>query len=267
MREKANASWGVSWDTQKWENLWKNLWKSVLFPRDKLWLWRVVNKGFFTLERASTFGVAEPRCTRCNQGTENIDHLFFGCMMVSGQWNKLENLHCRAVGKGNPSTSLIQLIGKAVKPENAALLVSSVILLRHVWRNRCKMVYEAKQQSIPTDIILQEASRMIRTIQSKYKSTAKLEKIQACSKEIAIMRRMSRIDAEAGRHPMERDTTAGTLNTSRQNTNAQDGDYTSPSQELQWDMMRELNLLGFIEMQVPPSLADTPDRTQVLALP
>ncbi|KAL3681238.1 hypothetical protein R1sor_024194 [Riccia sorocarpa] len=40
LREKMNASWGVSWDTEKWKMLWKRLWQANLYPRDKLWLWK-----------------------------------------------------------------------------------------------------------------------------------------------------------------------------------------------------------------------------------
>ncbi|KAL3694242.1 hypothetical protein R1sor_007893 [Riccia sorocarpa] len=44
LRARYNASWGLNWDTGKWEGLWKHLWKARLFPRDKLWVWRVINK-------------------------------------------------------------------------------------------------------------------------------------------------------------------------------------------------------------------------------
>ncbi|KAL3683824.1 hypothetical protein R1sor_001846 [Riccia sorocarpa] len=35
LRARSNASWGLTWDTSKWEDLWKHLWKARLFPRDK----------------------------------------------------------------------------------------------------------------------------------------------------------------------------------------------------------------------------------------
>ncbi|KAL3678154.1 hypothetical protein R1sor_021110 [Riccia sorocarpa] len=195
MREKANASWGVSWDTQKWENLWKKLWQSTLYPWDKLFLWRVINKGFFTLERAATIGFSTPRCTRCNQGTENIEHLFYGCSMVKYSWDKLENLHNTARGGGGLITSLIQLLEKAVKPENAALLISAVIQLRHIWRRRCKAVYETSTPRepvvavcVPIEVILQESARTIKSLQTKFRAPSMQEKIRTVSKTIALMR-------------------------------------------------------------------------------
>ncbi|KAL3682544.1 hypothetical protein R1sor_000566 [Riccia sorocarpa] len=64
MRAKMNASWGLTWSTEKWRKLWKQLWGAKLFLRDKLWIWRVLNKGFSTMERTSTYGVTTAECTR-----------------------------------------------------------------------------------------------------------------------------------------------------------------------------------------------------------
>ncbi|KAL3690555.1 hypothetical protein R1sor_016864 [Riccia sorocarpa] len=79
LRMKANASWGMNWDTRKWETLWKGVWQGSMFPRDKMWVWRILNKAFFTLERGATIGVTTAICKSCQQATENVDHLFLRC--------------------------------------------------------------------------------------------------------------------------------------------------------------------------------------------
>ncbi|KAL3697642.1 hypothetical protein R1sor_011718 [Riccia sorocarpa] len=294
LREKSNASWGVSWDTNKWEMLWKSLWQAPLFTRDKLWVWRVLNKGFFTMERAATMGMAEPICGRCKAATENVDHLFYMCSETKRQWEQLECLHNRATGSSIQSTSLLGLLEVSLRPENAAFAAATVLLLRQIWRRRCKQVYEGRTQSIPLEAVLQAADRMTVNLKRKFTSASKLKVLQNCHKTLTLMRwflsrdrygavdsmnspgqssrndgmthspnpeederRTDREDASDGRHPKERDVYPGATPIPLPTYNHSESDHPSTSPSRVFSVMQELHLLGFEEFVAPETNEET----------
>ncbi|KAL3679057.1 hypothetical protein R1sor_022013 [Riccia sorocarpa] len=147
-----------------------------------------------------------------------------------------------------------------VKPEHAALVISSVILLRHIWRGRCKAVYDTNTSCVPLDITLQEAAKMVRTLQNKYKASAKLEDNIHNGKDGPLeYRRMSRSDADADRHPKERTTQEETLNDNRQSLENPTLEQLTAQQGRQWNMVRELSLLGFEEFNSSATCRDSPE--------
>ncbi|KAL3686513.1 hypothetical protein R1sor_009087 [Riccia sorocarpa] len=190
LREKMNASWGLNWDTTKWKEIWKGLWRMSLPPRDEIWLWRILNKGFFTLERAATMEIGDPICQRCERGTENIEHLFMQCEKTAANWNYIESLYSRCTGKVLRNTSLPGRLEYAVKQENLAVTTLLVTNSRLTWRSRCKKVYEGRKTTIPTKVILQEADRTTTSIAREYMSQARLASIKTSRRELAQMRVM-----------------------------------------------------------------------------
>ncbi|KAL3679073.1 hypothetical protein R1sor_022029 [Riccia sorocarpa] len=142
IRQKGNASWGVSWDTQKWTSMWKGVWQTSLFPRDKIWWWRILNKGLFTMERAYSMVVAEASCKVCGRATENTDHLFLRCDILTATWRSLKTLYYTTTGKELRDTSLPQLTIDLAVPTNLAAAILFVVYSRFTWKSRCKATYE-----------------------------------------------------------------------------------------------------------------------------
>ncbi|KAL3701836.1 hypothetical protein R1sor_019858 [Riccia sorocarpa] len=178
LREKFSASWGCNWDTAKWENIWKKLWQAPLYPWDKLWMWRVLNKGFLTAERTATMGVTEPACTRCNRGTENIEHMFLQCPGPAATWRELERLFTKLTGEKMVYTSLPTLVECLVKPENAPMLIRFTIFTRFSWKSRCKEVFEGKKGNVPAKTTVAEGIRIAAGIARKFTASTKCNDIQ-----------------------------------------------------------------------------------------
>ncbi|KAL3700210.1 hypothetical protein R1sor_018232 [Riccia sorocarpa] len=149
MRARLNASWGINWDTSMWRRLWKSLWSARLYPRGKLWVWKILNKGFFTMERAAAMGVEDPVCTRCKTRTENIDHMFLLCERVRRKWEDLAYLQQRESGRGDlGETSLVMLVEKKLPSDNLATMCCFIVASRHIWKERCHRVFRgAKGES------------------------------------------------------------------------------------------------------------------------
>ncbi|KAL3679850.1 hypothetical protein R1sor_022806 [Riccia sorocarpa] len=189
LRARYNTSWGLIWDTGKWENLWRQLWRAKIFPRDKLWLWRIINKGCFTQERASAMEVAGPLCTMCQEKTENIEHMFLQCRKVRHNWQLLSNLHTVVTGVEEFSaTSLIMSLEKLLTLAYSALLVIFIVFSRFVWRDRCNEVFERGPRSTPAKVILQEAELIAVGLAKRTASIDVQEKLEKTASDISKLR-------------------------------------------------------------------------------
>ncbi|KAL3692018.1 hypothetical protein R1sor_005669 [Riccia sorocarpa] len=173
MRAKLNVSWGLNWDTERWAEVWKRLWKASLFPRDKLWIWKILNKGFFTAERGAAMGVMEPSCGRCENGTENIEHLFRQCQTVDNTWQDIATLLHQATGQSAENSSLnAETMARSLQAKNKRLdeqgettnYAGSISLMRAVHqRNRLRRT-RRNQREISTDT--SEEPRAMETVRA-----------------------------------------------------------------------------------------------------
>ncbi|KAL3691868.1 hypothetical protein R1sor_005519 [Riccia sorocarpa] len=187
LRVRANASWGLNWDTSKWERLWTKVWQASLFPRDKLWIWRLLNKGLFTAERGFTVGRESAQCERCRQATENIDHLFLRCHSTRNAWKELSTVFYRAKGRKLRDTSLPELLEDVLSSENLAAAILFVIYSRFTWKTRCTMVYEGKQVNTPNKVILREAKRLTENLFKRYSAERRKEYLNECKGTLKTM--------------------------------------------------------------------------------
>ncbi|KAL3685242.1 hypothetical protein R1sor_003264 [Riccia sorocarpa] len=188
LREKLNSSWGVSWDTKKWMDIWRSLWSANLFPRDKLWTWRILNKGFFTMERGAAMEVSEPLCKRCEAGTENVEHIFLTCSLTANTWNTLSRWYNQATGKAIQNDSIPRMLEQATKQENTTIAALFAVHSRHTWRHRCKAVYEGSSSHTPAKIVLEEAEKMVVALAKRFPSILRQEALRKCRSEIINMK-------------------------------------------------------------------------------
>ncbi|KAL3675012.1 hypothetical protein R1sor_024960 [Riccia sorocarpa] len=184
------------------------------------------------------------------------------------------------------STSLLGLIAKLLKPENTALAVAAIPMLRQIWRGRCKQVYEGRSPALQLDVILTEANKPAVNLKRKFSSVSKQEMLMNCHKTLTLMkwyisrdrggnipdptrpgpsrnetewphnpegneeeRRTNRADASDGRHPKERRRDQG-------NVSIYEPTYNLPTREEQLSiptsatrMIDELRALGFEEIR------------------
>ncbi|KAL3680439.1 hypothetical protein R1sor_023395 [Riccia sorocarpa] len=183
-------SWGKNWDTARWANVWKRLRKYKLLPRDKLWIWKILSKGLFTAERGSAMGVMEPSCSRCQAGTENIEHLFrqLQCRFTSSSWNEITALYHQAGGRSLAITSLIELIEDVLKNSEGVEALLFVAHSRATWKDRCLHRFEGNSARTPVKVILQNAETLATSLSANYKSLPAAEYFQNDARKLALMR-------------------------------------------------------------------------------
>ncbi|KAL3702203.1 hypothetical protein R1sor_020225 [Riccia sorocarpa] len=248
LRQRMNASWGVNWDTRKWEELWKKLWQAKIYPRDKLWLWRILNKGFCTQERAATFGVADARCRRCNDGTENVEHLFLCCRSANTNWRTLISLYTRVTGQEGKITSLVEIGEQIVQLEHHTVAILFVTHSRFTWKDRCKQCYEGKTTVTPIHVILQKATE--EGLRCRTRGPPLYPPDMANMGEES---RTDRRNAMEGRRPIELLNVAATRMAEMDERSSVHGSEeelgSQPEiEERRHDMISELAVLGFSEI-------------------
>ncbi|KAL3697733.1 hypothetical protein R1sor_011809 [Riccia sorocarpa] len=74
-----NQKWVRTDSTRTWSRRLTKIWKGPLQSCDKIWLWKIVQHGLPTQERAAKWGNFDKKCHRCQAATETIEHLFFDC--------------------------------------------------------------------------------------------------------------------------------------------------------------------------------------------
>ncbi|KAL3700212.1 hypothetical protein R1sor_018234 [Riccia sorocarpa] len=159
-----------------WSNRWRQLWRSTATSRSKLWIWRVLKHGFWTGERAAKIGVSSADCRRCGFQLETVDHMFWGCSMVSSTWAELkERAHARRVSfKIQPT--LIDTLDEAItsNKRGGTLLQIMAELFQQIWKDRNSKVFRDVNSSTPLNVVLTkarhewEASIKIKCNQSKW---------------------------------------------------------------------------------------------------
>lgn len=72
-------------------NMLNALWRLNLFPRVKLFAWKLIRQKLSTKSRLRKLGSSiNGDCPSCNQADENIDHIFKQCNVIKSIWATID---------------------------------------------------------------------------------------------------------------------------------------------------------------------------------
>ncbi|KAL2641639.1 hypothetical protein R1flu_009226 [Riccia fluitans] len=117
--EDLSAKWPPGTYTLTWSSRWRKLWDRGGLPRVKIWLWKLLQRAFFTGKRATTMQVSYDPCCRCKAATESVSHLFYECSTSRTRWNQLRELAIESRASFHVAYSLLELIDKAIRTKKA----------------------------------------------------------------------------------------------------------------------------------------------------
>lgn len=141
---KLNYRWQVDMDAVSWIRFWKHLWGSMLFYRDKIYVWRVLNHGYFHHKRAYIWGIHSGICPCCSSQSESINHLFFGCRKLRRRWATLVVLFA---GSPLASVSRQNSLWGIIK---VGILSAGIVLSRWWSLSTCSSAFGAKEMKLGT---------------------------------------------------------------------------------------------------------------------
>ncbi|KAL3692811.1 hypothetical protein R1sor_006462 [Riccia sorocarpa] len=175
-----NRKWSITWAADEWGKLWKALWKALLFPREKLWLWQILQWGLFTGAKARQIGEDTRVCKRCNREEESIPHLFISCRRTRWCWLEIENLLSRVRNFKNTGGTIPQLLLNNLEqtPVKIVWSIAFVTHTRRTWKERCKSTYKQRESTAPVLTILQETGFQLTEIKSRWRADRTTEKIE-----------------------------------------------------------------------------------------
>ncbi|KAL3686194.1 hypothetical protein R1sor_004216 [Riccia sorocarpa] len=136
-----SVHWRVSADVGTWTQRWSRLWKGKSLPRHKIWLWRVVQQGIPTMERATKWGYSDGNCAWCNLEIESVEHVIWECPRLQSRVQWLSEV---LVGSEISTPTFLQVLDHCLQVHH--IQPSAIMLLsehcRWSWLERNKYYFE-----------------------------------------------------------------------------------------------------------------------------
>ncbi|KAL3688832.1 hypothetical protein R1sor_015141 [Riccia sorocarpa] len=152
-----NKIWDRMDTSRRWAKRFTRLWKSFLPAREKSWMWKLLQHGLPTLERAVKWrpeGTAT--CTRCTSEPENLSHLFWRCSKARRVWSDFAYLAEGLPASPARPADFLAAIDAAFHGNSPAKYVPFVGLLRTIWISRNSEVYSGRQNAPPLVLTLRQ---------------------------------------------------------------------------------------------------------------
>ncbi|KAL2628913.1 hypothetical protein R1flu_013599 [Riccia fluitans] len=142
-----------------WKARWRKLWETGGSPRVKIWIWRILRRGFFTGERAERMRVAFDPCSRCKTASESVSHLFYDCKYPRDHWRQLQELATKTNISFQVPDSLLAIIDEALrtKKKGCPLVYILYSITRTLWTDRNLALFQRKHQNTPLRVSLEHA--------------------------------------------------------------------------------------------------------------
>ncbi|KAL3695843.1 hypothetical protein R1sor_009919 [Riccia sorocarpa] len=131
-----NKKWRSAYSARWWSKLLSKLWKSELPPKDKKWVWKVLQHGIPSLERIEKCRHGDGICKRCRHEIETAEYIFWGCHLAKSKWSNMryvtEGLECQNQMTG----SFLAALHRAFRGRNPAKPFLFIATLRGIWEER-----------------------------------------------------------------------------------------------------------------------------------
>ncbi|CAM6102385.1 unnamed protein product [Calypogeia fissa] len=145
--DRLNRIWHCSLTPEEWQGWWDALWTADLSTRSKVFIWRLVSQGFYTLKKAAAIGRDSPLCLHCRVMVEDLPHIFESCSFACTAWRSA--FPWLQVGNRRGTLALITELGVLLPKHSGhtARLTLLVQVLYALWRARMLQVQESTPRS------------------------------------------------------------------------------------------------------------------------
>ncbi|KAL3701396.1 hypothetical protein R1sor_019418 [Riccia sorocarpa] len=155
-RQNFDAELDRRWKTRseqgEWGHRWNRLWNGRFTYRKQIWLWRLLQRGYFTGSRAAEMGVSTGFCDRCILQMEDIEHVFWHCRVVRQRREGLRELNIIP----QQSSTLLYWIDDTLQKAkcNTAYINLLTNYLEAVWRERNQRIFHGQVSRTPISGLL-----------------------------------------------------------------------------------------------------------------
>ncbi|KAL3685807.1 hypothetical protein R1sor_003829 [Riccia sorocarpa] len=150
--EDLNRWWAVNSTEAEWAARWNRLWASKISYRRRIWLWKLLQRWYFTGQRAAEMNISEGHCDRCMRTVETIEHIFWDCRVVQGRKEGLRFIGAIA----GANATLLDWISEGLENANKELAGITLItnFLDITWKEKNRRIFDNQRTHLPLGTIL-----------------------------------------------------------------------------------------------------------------
>ncbi|KAL3698376.1 hypothetical protein R1sor_012452 [Riccia sorocarpa] len=109
--ETMEDKWRSQSQILQWQQRWKYVWEAPIPYKRRVWLRRIIQRGFFTNSKEPEMGHQDGSCKRCIGSLETLEHILWDCRKTRGRRSSLVNL----TSTGRQCNNLLEWIDEALK--------------------------------------------------------------------------------------------------------------------------------------------------------
>ncbi|KAL3692125.1 hypothetical protein R1sor_005776 [Riccia sorocarpa] len=181
--DKMEEKWQGQSHLISWKQRWKLLWVVPIPYRRRIWLWRILQRGFFTKKRAADMGFQDGTCKRCVTSQESVEHILWSCRKTADRRRHLVQLTCPDI----QITSLLEWIDVTLRnaQRNPASLLVCINYCWTAWRERNEWQFNHKHVNRPVHTFLMDVDLEIFALRSQRNSEERQQSFDNAREEIA----------------------------------------------------------------------------------
>ncbi|CAM6107921.1 unnamed protein product [Calypogeia fissa] len=161
---RLNRVWQCSLEPAEWQALWSTLWAADLSTRLKVFFWRIISQGFYTLKKAGQIGRDTPFCRLCPTAVEDLPHIFQECSFAKTTWRAFHTW--LQLGNRRGDLCFLEVVQHLFKKdtERTAHLMLFAQVTYSIWLSRNKHVLEGTPRFIALETPLRAAEDALRAL-------------------------------------------------------------------------------------------------------
>ncbi|KAL3684298.1 hypothetical protein R1sor_002320 [Riccia sorocarpa] len=180
--EKLEEKWSRASQKLRWKERWKLLWSAPIAYRRKVWLWKILQRGFFTNHRAAEMGLQNGECSKCLDIPETLEHIMWMCSKTEERRRQLVALTVPE----RSATNLLEWIDVSLMraQSSPASLIICILYCWTAWRERNEWQFCHKHVNRPVHSLLREVGLEVRAMENESKSEKRTRALELAKKEV-----------------------------------------------------------------------------------
>ncbi|KAL3686887.1 hypothetical protein R1sor_013196 [Riccia sorocarpa] len=154
-----DGRWNIQGAPGSWQRRWTKLWEARISYRKKVWLWKILQRGFFTGSCAAEMRVSQGYCDRCQTQVETLEHVLWECRVLAERKAKLRALGAIPTQCHTLLSWIDATLTEARRDTSYIALLTS--FADKVWKERNDRLFNQKIGQLPVGGILKNTYREI----------------------------------------------------------------------------------------------------------
>ncbi|KAL3687076.1 hypothetical protein R1sor_013385 [Riccia sorocarpa] len=149
-----NSKWRREDSNETWNRRWRLLWVAKVSYRRKIWIWRFLQRGYFTGTRGKGWAADLRKCYWCGQADETLEHMAWECSGLRRRKQDLKDVGLIPMAATSAMTWLDTALSSSGR--DPSLLQGFGVYLAKTWEERNNLRFQNKRRRLPTLPLLKQ---------------------------------------------------------------------------------------------------------------